>query len=137
SASALVAYPQRYPYAGGVNAQVELGVLDVATRTTRWIDWRRAPDDYLARVDVGADRMVVQSQRRDQGELTMTEYRLDSGGARELLTERHRTWLNLHNNFRFVGDDEFLWTSERSGSSQLYLYRSSGEPTLLSGGRGR
>ena len=137
TASALVAYPQRYPYAGGVNATVELAVLDVATRSLRWIDWRRAPDDYLARVNVGVDRLVVQSQRRDQRELTVTEYPLDGGAPRELLTERHPTWLNLHDNFRFVGNDAFLWTSERSGRSQLYLYRSGAEPLLLSSGRGR
>ena len=137
TASALVAYPQRYPYAGGVNATVELGVLDIATRSVRWVDWRRASDDYLARVNVGVDRLVVQSQRRDQRELTVVEYSLDGGATRELLTERHSTWLNLHDNFRFVGRDAFLWTSERSGCAQLYLYRSGAEPLLLSSGRGR
>ena len=137
TAAALLAVPQRYPYAGGINAAVELGVLDIATRAVRWIDWRRAPDDYLARVNVSVDRVVVQSQRRDQRELTVSEYALDGGAARELLTERHHTWLNLHNNFRFVVDDSFLWSSERSGSSQLYRCRSGAEPLLLSSGRGR
>jgi dipeptidyl-peptidase-4 len=137
TATALVAYPQRYPYAGGNNARVELAVLDIATRSTRWIEWRHADDDYLARVDVGRDRIVVQSQRREQRELTVTEYPLDGGPPRELLTERHTTWLNLHDNFRFVGSDGFLWTSERAGSSQLYLHRSGTAPLLLSSGRGR
>ena len=137
TANALVAYPQRYPYAGGVNAAVELGVLDIATRSIRWVDWRCAPDDYLARVNVGADRLVVQSQRRDQRELTVTEYRLEGGGGRELLTERHSTWLNLHDNFRFIGDDAFLWTSERTGSSQLHLYGPGGASRQLTDGRGR
>jgi dipeptidyl-peptidase 4 len=137
TATALVAQRQRYPYAGAANATVALGVMELATRTVRWVEWRRAEGDYLARVNVGADRFVVQAQRRDQRELTVTEYRLDTLEARELLTERHSTWLNLHNNFRFVDDGSFLWTSEREGSSQLFLYRPRGAPLRLSTGRGR
>jgi dipeptidyl-peptidase-4 len=137
TAAALIAYPQRYPYAGALNATVELGVLELATRAVRWVEWRRAEDDYLARVTVGADRFVVQSQRRDQRELNAIEYRFDTLAARELLMERHSTWINLHNNFRYVGDDAFLWTSEREGSSQLYLHRDGSEPVRLSSGLGR
>jgi dipeptidyl-peptidase 4 len=137
TAAALVAYPQRYPYAGAVNATVELGVLELATRAIRWVEWRREPDDYLARVSVGADRFVVQAQRRNQRELTVTEYRFDTLAARELLIERHSTWINLHNNFRFIGNDAFLWTSERDGTSQLFLYTADRDPLRLGAGHGR
>ena len=52
TASELVAVAQRYPYAGAANARVDLGVIDLRTRSVRWIDYRGQPDDYLARVNV-------------------------------------------------------------------------------------
>ena len=76
-----------------------------------------APDDYLARVNVARGDVVVQSQSRDQRTLD---------GHRASVRRRHaarardraasRAWINLHNNFRFVGGGaDFLWTSERGG----------------------
>ncbi len=141
TASELVAVPQRYPYAGASNAQVELGVIDPQTRAVRWIDYRTNADDYLARVNVSVDAVVVQSQSRDQRTLCVTAHPFDGAAPRNLLTERQSAWINLHDNFRFVGDGAFVWTSERSGSSQAYLYRADGNVIALTrgalGDRGR
>lgn len=135
TADQLVVYPQRYPYAGAANARVDLGVIELQTRTLRWIDYRDRPDDYLARVAVSAAAVVVQSQSRNQRTLAVTAHPFEPGNPRVLVTERQPGWVNLNNNFRFVGDD-FLWTSERGGTSQLYLYRDAGVHAL-SGDRGR
>jgi len=137
TAGELVAFPQRYPYAGAANATVKLGVFDLQTRSLRWIDYRNQADDYLARVNVGRDIVVVQSQSRNQRTLTVVAHPLADGIPRTLLTEQQPAWINLHNNFRFVGDDStFLWTSERTGSSALYLYRHA-SPIKLGPDRGR
>ena len=137
TAGELIAFPQRYPYAGAANATVELGVLDLQTRSLRWINYRNQADDYLARVNVGKDLVVVQSQSRDQRTLTVVAHPLTGGMQDVLLTEQQPAWINLHNNFRFVADDStFLWTSERTGSSALYLYKH-GSPIKLGPDRGR
>jgi dipeptidyl-peptidase-4 len=137
TASELVAVSQRYPYAGAANAVVDLGVLDLQTRIVRWIDYRAAQDDYLARINVGAGAIVVQCQSRNQRTLTVTAYPLLGGEARLLLTERQSAWVNLHDNFRFVGNGDFVWTSERTGTSHVYLYRTDGSTLELGGNRGR
>jgi len=136
-ADALHVYAQRYPYAGQSNAAVDLGVVDLRSRTVRWLDYRNHADDYLARINVGTDIVVAQVQSRDQRALTLKAIPLSGGASSELLTERQPNWVNLHNNFRFVGgDSNFLWTSERTGSAQLYLYR--GAAVLpLGNGQGR
>ncbi len=134
TASELIAVAQRYPYAGANNAQVELGVIDLQTRIVRWIDYRANTDDYLARVNVSADAIVVQSQSRDQRTLCVTAHPFDGAASRVLLTERQPGWINLHDNLRFLADGAFTWTSERSGSSQAYLYRTDGSVTALTGG---
>lgn len=138
TADELIAVAQRYPYAGAANARVDLGVLELSTRAVRWLEYRRQSDDYLARVNVGSSYTAVQTQSRDQRTLTLTAFPFDGTAPRELLTERQLTWINLHNNFRFVEDGTaFLWTSERTGSSQLYLYRSDGAALQLTRGPGR
>ncbi len=65
----------------------------------------------------------MQVQSRDQRTLTVKAFPFDGGTPRALLTERQPAWINLHDNFRFHGAGGFLWTSERDGSSQLYLLR--------------
>ncbi len=137
TARALVAVAQRYPYSGAANAIVTLGVIDLAARSVRWIDLRIQPGDYLARVNVANDRVVVQTQSRDQRTVTVTSHPFDGGAMRTLWVERQTRWVNLHDNFRFVGEDAFLWTSEREGSSRLYLHRGDAPPVALTPAVGR
>ena len=114
---------QRYPFTGGVNPSVSLGLYDLANATTRWIDYADAPDDYLARVEFAQGALAVQVQNRAQNRLRLRLFNLDRLEGRTLLEESSATWINLHDNFTAIGEDDFLWTSERTGTSQLYRYR--------------
>lgn len=124
---------QRYPYAGEPNAEVALKVLDRSSGTTTDIDWRHAADDYLARVNWSGRELAVQSQSRNQQSLRLDFIDPDSGTTRHALHETSETWLNLHDNFKALDGERFLWTSERDGHSHLYLY-SNGEPHQLTSG---
>lgn len=111
---------QRYPHAGGPNAEVRLGLTEAGGGATRWLDWARAEDDYLARVDCAPDGAIyVQAQSRDQRRLALR--RFADGEWRDVLTEQSATWVNLHDNLKLLADGRVLWTSEREGSSQLYV----------------
>ena len=112
--------PQRYPHAGGSNAEVRLGLIDTAGGEPRWLDWALAEDDYLARVDFAPDGALhVQAQSRDQKRLALR--RFADGEWREVLREQSETWVNLHDNLRLLEDGRVLWTSEREESAQLYI----------------
>ena len=129
---------QRYPFAGGTNAEVKLGLLALASGETEWLDWALAEDDYLARVQFGADgALYVQAQSRDQKRLTLRRWR--DSEWQEVLTETSDTWVNLHDNLTVLEDGRVLWTSERSGDSKLYLYDSAHgiKGRLLATGTGR
>ena len=118
--------PQRYPYAGGPNAEVRLGLIDAAGGEPRWLDWALAEDDYLARVDFAPDGALhVQAQSRDQKRLALR--RFEDGEWREVLREQSATWVNLHDNLRLLEDERVLWTSEREGLAQLYIAAAAGE----------
>ena len=127
--------PQRYPFAGGANAEVRLGLLNVANGEVAWLDWAVEADDYLARVQFAPDgALYVQAQSRNQRRLTLRCVMF--GLWKEVLEERSETWVNLHDNLTFLADphgrrQRFLWTSERSGFSQLLLQGPDGEERRL------
>ncbi|GAB4178460.1 MAG: S9 family peptidase [Wenzhouxiangellaceae bacterium] len=120
---------QRYPYAGGPNVRYRLGVVDIDSGAIQWIDLGEVHDIYIPRVAWTPDgrSVVFQRQSRDQKTLELVAHDLDSGRQRILLTERSDTWINLHDDLRFLrGMDAFIWSSERSGFRHLYLYAMDG-----------
>lgn len=119
---------QKYPKAGQPNPKVRIGVLDVAKGKTVWLATGGAPDDYLARVHwaPGSDALVVERLNRDQTRLELVRCAAAGGKCAPFFTEEAKTWVNLTNDGRFLADGRFLWTSERTGWRQIYLYGADG-----------
>ena len=114
---------QRYPAAGEPNVRVQLGVLPVQGGTPRWVELGAEPDIYLARVDWRSPHeLAFQRQSRDQQRLDLVLVDLRSGAQRMLLSETAPRWVPLHDDLRFLEDeDAFIWRSERSGFEHLYV----------------
>ncbi|MFP6817594.1 MAG: alpha/beta fold hydrolase [Pseudomonadales bacterium] len=131
---------QHYPYAGASNAHIELLVQELVSGNVQRLDYRSADDDYLARVSWDGERVAVQTQSRNQQELRLRFYSAGGGKASDHpgagLIERSDTWIDLHDNFKPLDAQRYLWTSERDGSSHLYLY-SNGIARQLTAGTGR
>lgn len=128
---------QRYPAAGEPNVLVQLGVIEPeAGAAPRWLDLGSNPDIYLARVDwASPQRLLFQRQSRDQRRLDLIEADLSAGTQRTLVTERSRTWINLHELLHVLADGRLLWGSERSGFMHLYLLDSDGrDPQAITEG---
>ncbi|AOS95727.1 Prolyl tripeptidyl peptidase precursor [Microbulbifer aggregans] len=115
---------QRYPAAGRPNVKIQLGVLDVDSGKTQWIDLGKETDIYIPRVKWARDNLLsYQWQNRSQQTLELRLVNIDSGASRTLLTEKSDTWVNLHDDLSFLKDsDRFIWSSERDGFRHLYLY---------------
>jgi dipeptidyl-peptidase-4 len=119
-------YQQRYPAAGTPNARVELYVMAPDGSGRVKVDLGSDPDIYLARVDWTPDgnTLLVQRESRDQKRLDMLSVDPATGSSRVLFSETSPTWLNLHDNLRALRDGSLIWTSERSGFSHIYRFRS-------------
>jgi dipeptidyl-peptidase 4 len=116
---------QRYPAAGDSNVVVRLGLVRPTGGAVRWIDLGPNTDIYLPRVDWLPDGRVVSFQRqsRDQKRLDLIAVDVATLTQKTLLTESSRTWINLHADLRFLKKQPaFIWSSERTGYSHLYLY---------------
>lgn len=121
---------QRYPAAGQPNATVQLGLVKPSGGRTRWIDLGPQTDIYLSRVNWTPDGKFLSFQRqtRDQKRLDLVLVDVDSQKQQLLLSETSSTWINLHDDLRFLKKQPaFLWASERSGHKHLYLYGMDGK----------
>ncbi len=125
AADNVATFAQRYPTAGGPNVLVRLGVTDLATGTTTFIDLGSEHDIYLARVNWLPDgkTLAIQRESRDQRRLDLLFADIDTGQSRVVLTETSDTWIELHDEISFLHQSpEFIWASARDGFQHLYLY---------------
>ncbi len=121
---------QRYPFTGTPNVSYRLGVIDLDASRTRWIDLGEDDDIYIPRVDwlPDGERLSFQRQSRDQKTLELLIAPLDDAAPEVVLTETSETWINLHDDLRFLEDvPAFIWSSEASGFRHLYLYGLDGQ----------
>ena len=120
---------QRYPAAGRPNVKIKLGVLDLASGNTQWLDLGKDDDIYIARVKwARPDLLSYQWQNRSQQKLELRFVDIPGGKTRTALTETSDTWVNLFHDLRFLkNSDRFIWASEKDGFKHLYLYDFSGK----------
>jgi len=114
---------QRYPKAGDSNAIVRLGVVTAADASIRWIP-TGVGDGYLARAGwlPGGREVWFEVLDRDQTRLELRAAVPGEGSSRLLLADEAPDWVNVSDDLSFVGDDRFVWSSERDGWRHLYLY---------------
>ena len=121
-----------FPRAGRANAEVRLGLVSVQGGETTWIDRDRKAFPYVASVRWGkTGPLAVLVQDRAQREEQLLSVDTQSGKTRILLREKDEAWLNLDQSVpRFVGDETFLWSSERDGRWALEAFNGSEAKTL-------
>ena len=118
-------FAQRYPAAGGPNAIVRLGVIDIRTGAVSWIDLGSDPDIYLARVNWLPDgrTLAIQRESRDQRRLELLFADIGTGKSRVVLSETTTSWILLNDELTFLEHSpQFIWASSRDGYPHLYLY---------------
>ncbi|HLP57279.1 MAG TPA: S9 family peptidase [Candidatus Deferrimicrobium sp.] len=114
---------QRYPKAGQSNPKVRLGIVEIASAATTWIDC--GDYEYLARFNwlPNGRAIAVQTMNRQQSDLKLFLADKKTGKSKLLLEEKSPAWINLHDSlYFFKNSDRFIWLSERDGYSHLYLY---------------
>ncbi len=115
--------PERYPQAGTPNADVRLGVVDLETTKTRWMDLGETRDYLLARVAwMNPSEVSVQRMTRVQDKLEFFAANWETRQIRKVFGETDPYWINVHSLTRIdAGRKQMIWASERSGSRHLYL----------------
>jgi dipeptidyl-peptidase-4 len=132
---------EAYPKAGAPNPKVEIFVFDLATKTTNKVDAHfdsgAGPDlgHYLYDVRWSPDGKELWFNRTNRKQNTMEFCAADplSGKCRVIIRESNpNAWTENHPGIRLLdtagsGPRRFLWTSERNGFRNLYLYDTTGK----------
>lgn len=120
---------ERYPRAGSKNVTVKLGILELSSGETKWVNLGEEEDIYLPRVKWVPDSSGVffQKENRGQTKLELIFADANTASTRVVITETSDTWINLNHGLTFLKNGaEFLWQSERSGFSHIYHYKNDG-----------
>lgn len=117
----------RYPFAGAASHHVTVGVYDVATRKTVWLQTGTPADQYLTNIAWTPDDrfILVAVVNRAQDHLWLRQYDAATGAlVRTLFEETSDKWVEPEKPAAFVpgSPDRFIWQSEREGFNHLYLY---------------
>ena len=121
---------ERYPVAGGSNPVVHVYTVNVGDGAPTLMDTGAETNQYIPRVDWLQDskRIAIQRLNRPQTQLELLLADAATGKSSVLLTEKDQYWINIADDLHFLKDGKrFLWSSERSGYRQLYLYGLDGQ----------
>ena len=116
---------ERYPSAGTANVLIRIGVVRIDSGEITWMDIGVDEDIYIPSVEWLPDSktLAIQRQSRDQKTLELLFADAATGASRQIIRETSPTWINLHDDLRFLDDSpQFIWSSERSGYKHFYLY---------------
>lgn len=114
-----------YPKAGGTNATVKIGVYNLDSARTVWMDTGVNSNQYIPRIKWTNDSNVLSIERmnRLQNKLELMLADVNTGKTKIILTETDPCWVDVRDDLTFLKNKkQFLWTSERSGYRHIYLF---------------
>ena len=121
-------YTFKYPKAGEKNAKISLHHYQLTTGNLEEIVLGDEVPYYVPRMQFAPqnNRLIVQTMNRLQNNLKLWEVDTATNSAKILLQETSDTYVDIHDNLRFLAKGDFIWSSERSGYNHLYHYNSDG-----------
>ena len=121
-------YTFKYPKAGEKNAKISLHHYQLTSGNLEEIVLGDEAPYYIPRMQFAPqnNRLIVQTMNRLQNNLKLWEVDTAANSAKILLQETSDTYVDIHDNLRFLAKGEFIWSSERSGYNHLYHYNSDG-----------
>ena len=129
--------PMKYPNTGERHAVNRIGVFDLKSGRTSWMDVGNNPDDYIPRINWtnSSDTLAIQQLTRNHRKLTLLLADTHTGEAKAIVEDGDPAWVDITNDLLFFKNQErFVWTSEKSGYRHAYLYDYEGNEIQLTHG---
>jgi dipeptidyl-peptidase-4 len=101
-----------YDVASGASSEVDMGDAYYIPR----IKWMNNPN-YLS----------VQTINRHQNHLKLHQVNARDNSVTLLMEDRDEAYVDITDDLTFLGDDSFIWTSEKDGYNHIYHYNPEGE----------
>lgn len=120
----------KYPKAGEVNSKVSLYISDVQNKSTQEVDFSGLETAYYIprlKWTHDEDKLAVQLTNRHQNILDLVYVNPNTGAYTKVLQEKDESYIDVTNDWTFMEDGSFFWTSERDGWNHLYHYNQNGK----------
>lgn len=124
--------PLRYPMAGMPSHHVRVGVYDLASGATTYIQSGGDPEHYLTNLSWSPDArtLYIAEVNRDQNRCDLNAYSVADGmRIATLFSEVDDKYVEPQHPLYFIPgkEDLFVWQSRRDGFNHLYLYNIQGK----------
>ena len=124
-----------YPKTGQRNPACRIGIAQVASGQTRFIDLPGDQrDHYVARMEwiPNTDRLLIQQLNRLQNGNRLMTASIRQLQATTVLVEQDDAWVDVHDELFWIEDGtRFTWISERDGWRHVYLVSRDGQEVQL------
>lgn len=119
--------PDKYPMAGMTSHKVTVGVYNVSTKKTVYLQTGDPTNRYFTNVSWSPDEKSIYliELNRDQNHAQLIRYDAESGERKELLYEEmHTRYVEPQHPLIFLPWDntKFIYQSQRDGFNHLYLF---------------
>lgn len=137
--------PVEYPKAGEDPSPCKIGVVNLSTGKTQWM---QVPGDsrqhYIPRMEWAANssEIILEQLNRKQNEAKIFLCNAATGSAKQIYSERDNAWIDVKarwsdefSGWEWInGGKEFLWVSEKDGWRHIYRVDRNGKEMLLTRG---
>lgn len=122
----------KYPMVGQKSEQASIGIFNVDTQKTIYLDIDTTDEHYLTNLSWSPDEkyVLIAEINRDQNHYWLNRYDVATGKkVNTLFEEKNDKWVEPENPAVFLPNknNEFLWMSERDGFMNLYHYNIEGK----------
>ncbi|MEE9574191.1 MAG: DPP IV N-terminal domain-containing protein, partial [Candidatus Neomarinimicrobiota bacterium] len=129
-----IIYRHHYPKVGEINPVLKIGIVNVNTQRTKWLDLSSSEEMYFPRIkwlesqqtESGKQELVVTKINRHQNRLELLRYDVKKGKGKVFWKDESEAWINLTDDLFFLKDGSFITLSERSGYQHVYHYDKNG-----------
>jgi len=127
----------KYANTGDPHAIYRIGVFDLASKQTLWMDIGHESQDYIPRVDWINDsqKLAIQHLHQSHKTLDLLLGDANTGRTQTIVTDSDPAWIDITDDLMFFqNQDRFIWTSEKSGYRHAYIYDYQGNEIQLTRG---
>lgn len=121
----------KYPMAGQASEKPRVGIYNMKTKKTVFINPRSGADSYLTNVAFTPSEkyLLVAEVNRDQNHMWLYLYDLKGKLVRTLWEEQNDKWVEPEHPAFFPSktSDNFIWISEKNGFNNLYYVDINGQ----------
>jgi dipeptidyl-peptidase-4 len=127
--------PLQYPKAGTTNSATRVGVVDIETARTIWVQLDDDPrHNYVPQMSWAdsSEQVVIQYVNRLQNRNRVILANVNDGSTQNIFTDTDEAWLDVNEDLKWFDDGHFFtWLSERDGWRHLYRISRDGQDVRL------